>query len=436
MKQIILLLVLCFGVKQVLGTGPDINIDVEKYELKNGMKVLLHVDRKVPMVALHQWYDVGSFHEDRDRTGLAHFFEHLMFEGTSKYPTGEFSKIVSQVGGQNNAFTNRDYTGYYEMVPSSALKKALELEADRMTNLVVTLPQIKKEREVVKEERRMRTENSPDGYVFEVMMRKVFGNHPYGDPVIGSMAHLNKTSLPDFMAFYKKFYTPNNSTLVVSGDFDSNKVKSWINKYYSKIPRAKIPQIRVPKLEPIANGTVTRDKKSFNSRKLAIYFMGPALGAKDGFVLDIIAEILAGDDSSPITKYMVDEKKMATSVSLWNYSLKHAGVIMFDADLVKKTSFNLAAQTFFNKVQRLVKSGVSDEQLQKAKDKISLSYVKPLKTISGKARLLAQNEIIRGNYKDFFDDIAEYQSIKKSDISKVAKKYLNRSQAHILYLGK
>jgi zinc protease len=414
----------------------NIDLKVEKFELENGMKVLLQVDRRIPMVSVNQWYDVGSYHEERNRTGLAHFFEHLMFKGTKKFPDGKFDELVSKVGGQNNAFTSRDYTGYYETVPASSLEQVLELEADRMTNLSLTLPQIQKEREVVKEERRMRTENTPSGYIFEVMMEKVFNDHPYASSVIGSMDHLNKTELNDFMDFYKKFYAPNNSILVLVGDFDANKAKKWIHKYYSKIPRSKIADVKAPPFKLTTKNTFLRENKRFDNRKLAIYFYAPAYGTKESFALDVICEILAGDESSPLTKSLVEDQKIATAVSFWNYSMKYAGAVSFNADIIGNKSFDTVEKIFFDTLTNLIKNGVSEEQLQKSKDKISLDYVSSLRTLTGKARVLAQSEIIKGDYKAFFGDLAVYQSINKQDIIDVAKKYLNKNQSHILHLGK
>lgn len=414
----------------------SINLDVEKFELDNGMKVLLHVDKRIPMVTIHQWYNVGSYHEERNRTGLAHFFEHLMFKGTKKYPEGKFDQTISNVGGQNNAFTSRDYTGYYETVPSSSLEKVLELEADRMTNLALSLPQIQKEREVVKEERRMRTENSPSGYIFEVMMEKVFKNHPYASAVIGSMDHLNKTELDDFAAFYKKFYAPNNSVLVLVGDFNPKKAKEWIKKYYSKIPKSEIAEVKAPAFELTTKYSVTKENKRFDSRKLAIYYMAPAAGTKDSFILDVICEVLAGDAASPLNRTLVDEQKLATNVSFWNYSLKYAGVVAFNADIAGTKPFEKVEDIFYKKIDELIKSGITDEQLQKSKDKISLDYIKSLTTFRGKAQVLAQSEVVRGDYKSFFEDLTQYQSINKQDVINVAKKYLNKNQSHALYLGK
>ncbi len=416
----------------------DLNIDlkVEKYQLDNGMKVLLHVDRSIPMVSVNQWYDVGSFHEERNRTGLAHFFEHLMFKGTPKFPDGKFDEIVSKVGGQNNAFTSRDYTGYYEIIPSASLEQVLELEADRMVNLSLTLPQIQKEREVVKEERRMRTENSPDGYIFEVMMEKAFEGHPYSSSVIGSMEHLNQTDLNDFMAFYKKFYAPNNSTLLLVGDFDISIAKSLIKKYFSKIPKSDLQEIKALAVPRTKKSSLSVENKKFDERKLAIYFQAPAMGTRDSFVLDLICEVLAGDDASPISKILVEEKKLSTGVSFWNYSLKYAGAISFNSDIIGKKSFQDVEKVFFDQVKSLQKNGATLDQIQKSKDKISFEYVQSLTTLGGKARVLAQSEVVRGDYKSFFVDLKEYQSVSNQEIMTVAKKYLNKDQSHIMYLGK
>jgi zinc protease len=413
-----------------------ISLDVEKYTLSNGMKVLLHVDKRIPMVSVNQWYDVGSFHEDRERTGLAHFFEHLMFKGTKKFPNGQFDKIVSKVGGQNNAFTTRDYTGYYEIVPTSSLKKILELESDRMVNLNFIESQIQSEREVVKEERRMRTENSPTGYIFEIMMQASFKGHPYDSPVIGSMEHLNKTTLEDFKSFYKKFYAPNNSTLILVGDFDKKKVKSWIQNFYGKIPASKIDKVNSPEIKSIKSRNLIVEPKKFDQRKVSIYFQAPAMGEKESYALDVLCEILAGDEASPLYKTLVEDTKIATSTNLWNYSLKHAGVISFNTDLLGRRPFNEVESLFYSTVYQLTDRGISQDQLERAKNKISYDYVQALKTLGGKARVLAQSELVRGDYKSFFEDLKVYQSISDKEVLSVAKKYLVKNKSNVLYLGK
>ena len=212
-----------------------INFPVEKIKLKNGMTVLLHQDRSIPMISFHQWYRVGSRHEKPGRTGLAHFFEHLMFKGTKKISRDQLEVLIQANGGSNNAFTSRDYTGYYVDFPSGQLELAMQIESDRMRNLIFDMAAIQSEREVVKEERRMRVEDSVDGSIMEATYSTVFKAHPYRWPVIGYMADLNAATIEDLKEFYRAYYAPNNTVLVVAGDFELSKAKSLVNKYYGSI---------------------------------------------------------------------------------------------------------------------------------------------------------------------------------------------------------
>lgn len=213
----------------------QIRFPVEKYQLSNGLTVLLHEDHSAPIISIHQWFRVGSANEHPGRTGIAHFFEHLMFKGTPKYPNRELDRQIQANGGTNNAFTTRDYTGYYENMPSGKLELILDIESDRMRNLGFDEKEIKNEREVVKEERRYRVENNVYGYLHENVFETVFRVHPYRWPVIGYMRDLNATSIDDLKEFYRVFYAPNNAVLVITGDFKSSQAKSLIEKYYAKI---------------------------------------------------------------------------------------------------------------------------------------------------------------------------------------------------------
>jgi len=208
---------------------------VDKYRLKNGMTVLLHQDSSLPIYSLHLWYDVGSSDEEQNRTGLAHFFEHLMFKGTKKNKEGVYDDLIEENGGSNNAFTTRDYTGYYVEMPAGTLETVLKLEADRMTNLSFSKDKIKREREVVKEERRLRVENSPFGLAFESLFAQGYNKSAYKWPVIGSMRHLERSSVSDFKTFYERYYAPNNAVLVIAGDFRKSKAKRWIKKYFGSL---------------------------------------------------------------------------------------------------------------------------------------------------------------------------------------------------------
>ena len=414
----------------------DIKFKVQKYQLSNGMTILLHVDRKIPMIAIQKWYRVGSFDEDPGRTGLAHFFEHLMFRGTQNYPDGEFNRLISQIGGDSNASTSRDYTNYYEIVPKKSLELILKLEADRMTNLILNEAIIQREREVVKEERRMSIENSPWRFAFEKMMAKTFGDHQYAHSVIGSMKDLNQTQIKDFKAFYKKYYAPNNSVLVIVGDFKPSRVKSWIKKYFGPIPRAPIKR-QTSKVLPLqTQKTYLRIAHRFENRKLVIYFQAPPLGTSESLALDIVCEALAGDEVSPLYVDLVEKRKIATGLNLWNYSMKHSGVLSFFVNISGKKSFQIPEIVFYNKVTRIQKEGLSQKTLQKIKDKIMLNHIELLTTIDGKADILARSEVLQGDYTSFFKDLKSYKSITNQDIMNVANKYIKIGKANVLALGK
>lgn len=416
-------------------SAQELNLEVEKYKLKNGMTVLLHKDTSIPMVTVNQWYDVGSYDEETDRTGLAHFFEHLMFKGTQKYSSGSFDSILTELGATNNAFTSNDYTGYYEMLPSAGLEKILELEADRMVNLTLDEDEIQKEREVVKEERRMRIENSPNGMMFESLMGMNFLGHSYEWPVIGSMEHLNATSMDDFKAFYKKFYAPNNSILVIVGDFKVDQVKKWIDKYYAGIPASKIEKKKSVELPPQKARRFKRINQ-FDTRMQGIFFRVPGIGDRQAYALDILTEALGGGEDSRLHKLLVDQKSLAASVSMWNYSLRHYGAVGLFVNIMGKRSFNQIENEFFKEVEKIKKNGLSDLELKRTKDRIMLEYVGTLTTGSGKGRVLAATELVRGDYKEFFNDLKIYESITNEDIKAAAKNYLSRHQSNVVNLGK
>lgn len=433
MKAVLMTLCLWLGLSPAL--AQELKLDVEKYKLENGMTVLLYQDQRVPMVTVNQWYLVGSYDEEPHRTGLAHFFEHLMFKGTKKFATGSFDAILTELGGTNNAFTSSDYTGYYEMIPSSGLQKVLELEADRMVNLTLDEEEIQKEREVVKEERRMRIDNTPNGTAFETLMGMTFTGHPYGWPVIGSMDHLNATSMEDFRAFYKRYYAPNNSVLAIVGDFDVAQVKKWIDQYYAAIPASDIKRKEPTNLKPQTSRRFKRIEK-FDSRLFGAFFRVPKAGDKEAFVLDILAEALGGGEDSRLFKSLVDRMQLASNVSVWNYSLRHSGVLGINVNLIGKSRFDLVESEILRELENVKQKGLTPMELKRTKDRIMLDFTTMLATGSGKGRVLASSELVRGDYKAFFNDFKIYESITNEDIKSVAKKYLSRNQSNILNLGK
>jgi len=436
MKKFSVLLFITFFVCSVQATTkmPELNLefDVVKYKLKNGLTVLLYEDHSLPIISYHQWFKVGSKDEQPGLTGLAHFFEHLMFKGSTKYPNGSFDKKLKANGGSNNAFTSLDYTGYFENIPSDKLEFIIDAESDRMVNLIFNQKQINSEREVVKEERRMRSENSVRGAIWEATFKTVFKVHPYKWPVIGSMKDLNRATLQDFKDFYRTFYAPNNAVIVVAGDINIEKTKKMIHKKYAHLPAQKLPEKKY-KQEPTQKGQRnTVLKKNVQSPSLSVVFQAPKVGEDDAYAFDLLSNILGSGPSSRLNKRMVYKEQVATSVSSFAYTPQEPGVFSVSVSGKPGASRDKLKRSVFGELYKLRKKKVSEKELEKAKNQIMFDYVDNLKTIHGKARALASSEILFGDYKFIFKDISKYLSITSEQIQLVANKYLKPEQRSII----
>jgi zinc protease len=409
---------------------------VDKFKLKNGMRVLLHQDSSLPIYSLHLWYDVGSSDEEPNRTGLAHFFEHLMFKGTVKNDEGVYDDLIEENGGSNNAFTTRDYTGYYVEMPSGTLETVLKLEADRMVNLKLTKDKIKREREVVKEERRLRVENSPFGLAFESLFQNGYARSSYRWPVIGSMKHLENSSVRDFQNFYDRYYSPNNAILIIAGDFRKAKAKSWIKKYFSKLqPKAINRNVEGPKA--LSNGGKTvKIKKPVQSKIIATSLPGVSIHDVDAHALDLLSLIIANGKASRIYREMVDGKKYLLSTDSWNFTPSGKGLLLLFNSLRPGVSSSKVSAELKSILSKTQKTGVTEVELKAAKKQLKLSSLSEFKTLSGKARGLATNEILFGDYKRMFTEIDRYEAVTLAQINKVAKKYLDVKKLNFIEVGK
>jgi len=433
MKTLALLFALLFTLESSAGLK---EFKVEKFKLDNGLRVLLHQDNRLPIYSLHLWYDVGSSDEEPSRTGLAHFFEHLMFKGTVKNKEGVYDDLIEENGGSNNAFTTRDYTGYYVEMPAGTLQTVLKLEADRMVNLELTADKIKREREVVKEERRLRVENSPFGLAFESLFQNGYARSSYRWPVIGSMRHLENSSIKDFQKFYDRYYSPNNAVLVIVGDFKKAKAKSWIKKYFSKLEAKTIDRNYDGAKALSDGGKKIKIRKPVQSKIVATSLPGVSVHDKDAHALDLLSLILASGKSSRFYRAFVDGKKHLLSADSWNYTPSGKGLLLFFNSLrpgVSSSKVIADLKTLLTKVQ---KSGVSQKELDAAKKQIKLSSLAEFKTLSGKARGLANNEILFGDYSRMFSEVDRYDAVSLSQINQVAKKYLNIKKLNTIEVGK
>lgn len=427
----------CFWVQLVnadeLAKSPiDISFAVEKYQLKNGLTVLLHKDDSVPLVSLQQWYRVGSTHEEPGKTGLAHFFEHLMFKGTPRYPGETTQALIQKSGGSNNAFTTFDYTGYYVNFPPEKLQLFLDMESDRMVHLRFDQKEIDAEREVVKEEKRVRFDNSVYGSMFLAMVQTLFKVSDYRWPVIGSMRDLNAASIEDFKSFYHRFYSPNNSVLVLAGSFDVDQAKKYIDQYYGKLEPKELNKHR-PTQEPsqMSPRHVTL-KKDVQAPSFSISAHAPHEGTKDSLVMDIIAKALGEGDSSRLHRRLVYKSKLATYAISYHYPMAREGLVSIVASLSPGKSIAKAMTLVKDEIAKIRKSGLTDLELEKTKNIVMVDYVNGLKTISGKARAIAETETVEGDYSLLFDKLNVYQSITKEDVIRVANQYLTPNKFSII----
>ena len=289
------------------------------FTLANGLQVLVIPDHRTPVVTQMIWYKVGSADETPGKSGLAHFLEHLMFKGTEKHPAGEFSKIVQQIGGNENAFTSTDYTGYFQRVTRDQLARMMEFEADRMTGLILKDENVLPERDVVLEEFNMRVANNPDARLTEQIMAALYLNHPYGRPVIGWRQEIEKLDREDALAFYKRFYAPNNAILIIAGDVEAGEVRPLVEKFYGPVPaQPAIPARRIRPQEPVpaAPRSVTLSDPRVEQTNLRRYYLVPSsttAAAGESAALDVLAQLMGSGANSYLYRALVIDKQLAIS---------------------------------------------------------------------------------------------------------------------------
>jgi len=406
-----------------------------EYDLKNGLHVILHQDKSAPVVAVSVMYHVGSKDEDTARTGFAHFFEHLLFEGSDNIKRGEFMKLVSSNGGSNNANTSQDRTYYFETFPSNQLELGLWLESERMMHPIINEVGVKTQNEVVKEEKRLRVDNSPYGHFFEYIFRDLFVTHPYRWQPIGSMAHLDAATLDEFKAFNKKFYGPSNGVLSIAGDIDIEKTKLLVSKYYDEIPAS--PKITHAKFveAPITKEIIDTGYDA-NIQIPAIFtaYRIPGMTDKDTKALDMVSSLLSGSGSSRLNMKMVDEKKNAVAVQAFNYSLEDYGAYITLALPNGPTPLDSLLADIDEEVARVQKDLISESEYQKLQNKFENDYLEANNRMIGVAENLADGYTFHNkNTNHINEELAQIRAVTREQIREVARKYLNKNQRVVLY---
>ncbi|PJA07938.1 MAG: peptidase M16 [Flavobacteriales bacterium CG_4_10_14_0_2_um_filter_32_8] len=432
MKRILMLSVLCL---LILGLKAQSNkIEFEQYKLKNGLSVILHEDHSTPIVAVTVLYHVGSKNEDPKRTGFAHFFEHLMFEGSDNIGRGEYMKTVQSNGGILNANTSFDRTFYFEILPSNQLELGLWLESERMLHLKVDSIGVKTQREVVKEEYRQRYENTPYGSFLPEMFKRAFEVHPYNWVPIGSLEHLNAAKIDEFRDFYKTYYVPNNATLSIAGDFDKVQLKKWIDKYFSTIPQGTLPMSRPTVVEPIKNAEV-RDVIEDNVQLPAV-MMGyhtPAQGTPDAYAVDMLAQILSQGNSSRMQKSIVDEQQKAMFVGAFPFPTENPGLALMFGLTNMGVSIEELETAIDKEVEKLQNELITEDEFQKLKNQIENDMISQNSKVESIAESLANYAVYYGDANLINTEIDRYMKVTREDIQNAAKKYFRKDNRVTLH---
>lgn len=412
---------------------------VHEYVLQNGMKLLIKEDKRAPTVVHMVWYKVGSIDETNGTTGISHVLEHMMFKGTRKYKAGEFSRIVASLGGRENAFTSRDYTGYYQQVEKSRLDAVMALEADRMHNLQFSKAEFDKEIQVVMEERRWRTDDQPMGKLIEAANATAFMAHPYHHPIVGWMNDLENMTIGDVEAWYRRWYAPNNATLVVVGDVDAERVRVLAEKYYGDYPKQKLIPTK-PQIEPEQRGIrrVSVQAPAENPFVL-LSFKAPTLRDldkdTDTYALSMLAAVLDGYDNARLTNKLVKTDRVANSVDA-SYDELQRGPSLFSlgGSPVEGVSVATLEGLLRGEVARIAKDGISDEELQRVKRQLIASRVYQRDSMFAQAQELGSMAVLGMSYRDVERIIDKLKQVTAQQVKDVAGKYFHEDSLTVTTL--
>ncbi len=460
-------------------------ITYDAYDLPNGLHVILHEEHATPIVAVSVLYHVGSKNENPDRTGFAHFFEHLLFEGSAHIGRGEYSELVEKNGGTLNANTSQDRTYYYEVLPSNQLELGLWLESERMLHAKVDIKGIETQRSVVKEEKRQRVDNQPYGSFFTEMFKRVFTSHPYNWAPIGSMEHLDAAQEEDYVNFYKTYYVPSNATLSIAGDINIEQTKKWITQYFGTIPQGQAINLyrdfislsddafvaryniqksqfdaknfmasSTPEAKKIISSylskpcVIVRPQKDnqaitgvvkdtiYDNIQLPALFMGfkmPNQTHPDTYALEFLNEVLSSGSSSRINKEIVEKRQLAQYAFSFNYGLEDAGIGIMAAIAPKEVALDTLLAAFDAQIAGIKSALISEEEFMKVRNKFENDIASSNASIAGIAENLADNHVYYGDANRVNTLLSNYLKVTREDILRVANTYLTQDNRVILY---
>lgn len=460
-------------------------IEYVEYDLPNGIHVILHEEHSTPIVAVSILYHVGSKNENPDRTGFAHFFEHLLFEGSTNIERGEYSKLVEKNGGALNANTSQDRTYYYEILPSNQLELGLWLESERLLHAKVDQTGVETQRQVVKEEKRQRVDNQPYGSFMGEMFSRMYKNHPYKWQPIGSMEHLDAAQEIDYINFYKTFYVPSNSTLSIAGDINIEQTKKWINQYFASIPSGQAINLfrdfenlsdkdfetkysimkdkfdakdfmnsknveaqKVIKKYASMPTTIPRPVRNelpltkvqidtvYDNIQLPAVFMGyrfPEQTHPDAYAIEMMNSLLSGSTSSRMNKNIVEKKQLAVAAFSFSFGMEDPGLGIVAAIAANGVDLKALEKALDEEIEAIQSEVISQDEFDKLRNQFENNIISSNSSVAGIAENLANNHVYFGSANAINNELPKYLAVTKEDIQRVAKKYFTKEARVIMY---
>jgi len=409
-------------------------IAFEQFTLSNGLHVILHQDNSTPIVSISVLYHVGSKDENPSRTGFAHFFEHLLFEGSKNIQRGEFDKYIQSAGGYNNANTSQDRTFYYEVLASNNLELGLWLESERMLHANIDPVGLETQRSVVKEEKRLRVDNQPYGSLLEEVFKRAYTNHPYNWVPIGSMEHIDAATKDEFIEFYKKYYVPNNATLSIAGDIDIQKTIGLVKAYFGDIPKgADVPRVSIvePPLKKEIRDIIYDDKAPLPAVVQA--YRIPEQTHPDFYALSVMSTILADGESSRITRSVVNQQQKAVAAGSFSFPLEHPGLFITYGIANQSVSPEDLEAAIDAEVKKMQQELISTTELKKVQNKLETDFIRGLASVENIAENLANYHVYYGDANLINKELERYMNVTPEDVKRVASQYLIPANRIVLY---
>ncbi len=405
---------------------------VRRWRLGNGLRLLTSIDRGAPIVSYQTWFGVGSRHEQPGKTGMAHLFEHLMFNQTETLGPGEFDRVVERTGGESNAATWVDWTYYRLSLPARDLALGVRLEAERMTRLVLDPTTVEAERDVVTNERRERVEDDVDGWLDEQLMALAFEHHGYRWPTIGWMADIRGLALDEIRAFYRTWYAPNNACLVVVGDIDEPQLLDLVARAYGAIPPAVLPVLAVDTEPAQTAERVLRAPKPIATDRVLIGYKAPGQAHPDWPVLELVATLLAGSPSSRLHRLLVVEKELASSVDAQLTPFRDPSLFRLAITVARGHRAEASLAAIEQALAELASAPVSPAELNKAKSLVETDFWTSLTDADGKAEAIGHHEVALGDFRGVTALAAALAAVTAEDVVRVARTYLGRATRSVV----